>query len=343
VLRGVDLTIRVGETVAFVGPSGAGKTTLCSLLPRFYDVTGGRITIDGVDIRDMTLASCAARSASCSRTSSSSAARCARTSPTASSTPRGARSARRCGAPASTTWSRRCPDGLDTVIGERGVKLSGGQQQRLAIARMFLKNPPILILDEATSALDTETERAIQRSLAELAEGRTTLVIAHRLATVRDADRIVVVDGGTIVEEGRHDDLLARASVYRRLHEAQFGRLERGHEAVVRRAVHLDGAGEPVVDDQDRVGPAPLDGQQLGDVAGQGREDGRDAFAVRLVAGGAVQREEGLAVARVDGLSLGDEGAAEERHQRDGEDGGGGGAVAVVHGAPPASILPGSP
>jgi ATP-binding cassette subfamily B protein len=115
------------------------------------------------------------------------------------------------------------PAGLDTIIGERGVKLSGGQQQRLAIARMFLKNPPILILDEATSALDTETERAIQRSLAELAAGRTTLVIAHRLATVHDADRIVVVDDGRIVEQGRHQELLARDSVYRRLHEAQFG------------------------------------------------------------------------------------------------------------------------
>ena len=115
------------------------------------------------------------------------------------------------------------PKGLDTVIGERGVKLSGGQKQRLAIARMFLKNPPILILDEATSALDTETERAIQQSLAELAEGRTTLVIAHRLATIRDADRIVVVDESGIVEQGRHRDLVSAGGVYRRLHDAQYG------------------------------------------------------------------------------------------------------------------------
>jgi ATP-binding cassette subfamily B protein len=115
------------------------------------------------------------------------------------------------------------PDGLDTVVGERGVKLSGGQKQRLAIARIFLKNPPILILDEATSALDTETEQAIQQSLAELSEGRTTLTIAHRLATIRNADRIVVVDESGIAEQGRHQDLLAAGGMYRRLHEAQQG------------------------------------------------------------------------------------------------------------------------
>ncbi|RYG63377.1 ATP-binding cassette domain-containing protein, partial [bacterium] len=114
------------------------------------------------------------------------------------------------------------PDGLDTVVGERGVKLSGGQKQRLAIARMFLKNPPILILDEATSALDTETERAIQASLAELAAGRTTLVVAHRLATIQNADRIMVVETTGITEQGRHDDLLRQGGVYARLHGAQF-------------------------------------------------------------------------------------------------------------------------
>ena len=117
------------------------------------------------------------------------------------------------------------PAGLDTLIGERGVKLSGGQKQRLAIARMFLKNPPILILDEATSALDTETERAIQHSLAELALGRTTLIIAHRLATIRAADRIVVVDATGMAEQGRHHDLIAADGVYRRLHDAQYGAL----------------------------------------------------------------------------------------------------------------------
>ncbi len=115
------------------------------------------------------------------------------------------------------------PQGLDTVLGERGVKLSGGQRQRVAIARMFLKNPPILILDEATSALDSETERAIQQSLAELAAGRTSLVVAHRLATIRDADQIVVVDGSGVVEQGRHGELLAAGGAYRRLHDVQFG------------------------------------------------------------------------------------------------------------------------
>ena len=224
VLRGIDLMVHPGETIAFVGPSGAGKTTLCSLLPRFYDVTGGRITIDGSDIRDLTLASLrrhigvvqqdvflfggtlrenvAYGKLDASEADILDAVRRARLEEMIS----------------------ELPAGLDTIIGERGVKLSGGQQQRLAIARMFLKNPPILILDEATSALDTETERAIQRSLSELAEGRTTLVIAHRLATVHHADRIVVVDGGWVVEQGRHEELLGNDSgVYRRLHEAQFG------------------------------------------------------------------------------------------------------------------------
>jgi ATP-binding cassette, subfamily B, bacterial len=223
VLRGVDLTIRVGETVAFVGPSGAGKTSLCSLLPRFYDVTGGRITVDGADIRDLTLASLRRQIGIVQQdvflfggTLRDNVAY-GKLDASEGEIREAVRRAR------LDDMVEALPDGLDTVIGERGVKLSGGQQQRLAIARMFLKNPPILILDEATSALDTETERAIQRSLAELAVGRTTLVIAHRLATVHDADRIVVVDDGSIVEQGRHQELLARDSVYRRLHEAQFG------------------------------------------------------------------------------------------------------------------------
>jgi ATP-binding cassette, subfamily B, bacterial len=226
VLRGIDLTIRVGETVAFVGPSGAGKTSLCSLLPRFYDVTGGRITVDGVDIRDVTLASLRRQIGIVQQdvflfggTLRENVAY-GKLDADDEEVREAVRRAR------LDDMVAALPDGLETTIGERGVKLSGGQQQRLAIARMFLKNPPILILDEATSALDTETERAIQRSLSELAEGRTTLVIAHRLATVHNADRIVVVDDGRIVEQGRHDELLERASVYRRLHEAQFGTLE---------------------------------------------------------------------------------------------------------------------
>jgi ATP-binding cassette subfamily B protein len=223
VLRDVDLTIKAGETVAFVGPSGAGKTTLCSLLPRFYDVTAGRIAIDGIDIRDMTLAALRRQIGIVQQdvflfggTIGENIAY-GRLGASVEAIVEAARRAHLDGLIAGL------PAGLDTIIGERGVKLSGGQKQRLAIARMFLKNPPILILDEATSALDTETERAIQRSLAELAEGRTTLVIAHRLATIQNADRIVVVDLAGIVEQGAHRDLLSAGGTYRRLHEAQFG------------------------------------------------------------------------------------------------------------------------
>jgi ATP-binding cassette subfamily B protein len=223
VLRDVTLRIAAGETVAFVGPSGAGKSTLCALLPRFYDAQQGRIMIDGIDVRSMTLTSLRRQigvvqqdvflfagtlrdNIAYGRLGASEADIV------------GAAERARLGAMIADL-----PDGLDTVIGERGVKLSGGQRQRVAIARMFLKNPPILILDEATSALDTETERAIQQSLSDLAAGRTSLVIAHRLATIRDADRIVVVDRHGVVEQGRHDDLLAAHGAYRRLHDVQFG------------------------------------------------------------------------------------------------------------------------
>ncbi|MDN3567650.1 ABC transporter ATP-binding protein [Paeniroseomonas aquatica] len=223
VLRGLDLTIEAGRTVALVGPSGAGKTTLCSLLPRFYDVEAGRITIDGIDIQDMTLASLRGAIGivqqdvflfagslrdnigygrlGASEAEIAAAARRARLDEVIAA----------------------LPEGLDTLIGERGVKLSGGQKQRLAIARIFLKNPPILILDEATSALDTVTEGEIQQALGELAEGRTTLVIAHRLATIRNADRIIVVGEAGILEQGSHAGLLAAGGAYRRLHAAQFG------------------------------------------------------------------------------------------------------------------------
>ncbi len=221
VLRGIDLDIRAGETVAFVGPSGAGKSTLCSLLPRFYEVQGGRIAIDGIDIRDMTLASLRGQIGIVQQdvflfggTLRENIAY-GRLDATEAEIRDAARRAR------LDAMIAALPDGLDTIVGERGVKLSGGQKQRLAIARIFLKNPPILILDEATSALDTETERAIQQSLAELSEGRTTLVIAHRLATIRNADRIVVVDQGGIAEQGRHGELIAAGGTYRRLQEAQ--------------------------------------------------------------------------------------------------------------------------
>lgn len=225
VLDGLNLTIAAGETVAFVGPSGAGKTTICSLLPRFYDVTAGSITVDGIDIRDMTQASLRGKIGIVQQDVF-----------LFGSTIRENVAYGRLGASDDEVMEalRRAsldefvlslPDGLDTPTGERGVKLSGGQKQRLAIARIFLKNPPILILDEATSALDTATEYAIQQALAALSEGRTTLVVAHRLATIRNADRIVVVGSEGIVEQGTHAELLARAGAYARLHGAQFGQL----------------------------------------------------------------------------------------------------------------------
>lgn len=222
VFEHVNVTIRAGETIAFVGPSGAGKTTICSLLPRFYEVRGGRITIDGLDIRDMTKVSLRQQIGIVQQdvflfggTIRENIAY-GRLGASEGEIVEAAHRAR------LEEMLAGLPAGLDTVIGERGVKLSGGQKQRVAIARMFLKNPPILILDEATSALDTETERAIQRSLGELSQGRTTLVIAHRLATIQGADRIVVVDGKGIVEQGTHQDLIAKRGAYNRLHDAQM-------------------------------------------------------------------------------------------------------------------------
>ncbi|MGY0830372.1 ABC transporter ATP-binding protein [Azospirillum argentinense] len=210
VLQGIDLTIKAGSTVAFVGPSGAGKTTICSLLPRFYEVMAGRITIDGLDIRAMTLASLRRQIGIVQQdvflfggTIRENIAY-GRLGASDAEIMEAARRAHLDGLIASL------PEGLDTVIGERGVKLSGGQKQRLTIARMFLKNPPILILDEATSALDTQTEREIQKSLMELAEGRTTLVIAHRLATIRNADEVYVVGTEGGLQRITHEELAAR-------------------------------------------------------------------------------------------------------------------------------------
>ncbi|HGH7174570.1 TPA: ABC transporter ATP-binding protein [Bacillus wiedmannii] len=222
ILNDISLKIHAGETVAFVGPSGAGKTTLCSLLPRFYEQSSGSIQIDGIDTKDMTLSSLRKQIGIVQQDVF-----------LFSGTIRENIAYGNLKAPEAEIWQavKRAqledliysqPDGLDTVIGERGVKLSGGQKQRLAIARMFLKNPPILILDEATSALDTETELAIQKSLAELAVGRTTLVIAHRLATIKNADRIVVVNKDGIAEQGSHAELIEQGGGYSRLYEAQF-------------------------------------------------------------------------------------------------------------------------
>ncbi len=222
VLQNISLKVKAGETIAFVGPSGAGKTTICSLLPRFYDVTSGAITIDGIDIRDMKLESLRKQIGIVQQDVF-----------LFSGTIRENIAYGKLDAKLPEIWeaARRAhledliqnlPEGMDTVIGERGVKLSGGQKQRLAIARMFLKNPPILILDEATSALDTETEAAIQQSLADLSVGRTTLVIAHRLTTIKNADRIMVVNEEGIAEQGRHEELVHAGGIYSRLHQAQY-------------------------------------------------------------------------------------------------------------------------
>jgi len=221
-LSDIDLEIKAGEMVALVGSSGSGKTTLANLLPRFYEPTAGRLLIDGVDIQSFTLASLRAQIGivsqevvlfddtviknilfgrqSASETDIVQAAKLAY----------------------AHDFIERLPQGYKTMIGERGVKLSGGERQRLAIARAILRDPPLLILDEATSALDTESERVVQLALSNLMEHRTTLVIAHRLSTIQRADRIVVLNRGTIVEMGTHDELLLRGGHYKRLHAMQF-------------------------------------------------------------------------------------------------------------------------
>jgi len=222
VLQGIDLSITAGETIAFVGPSGAGKTTISSLIPRFYDIDGGAITIDGIDIRDMTKRSLRSQIGTVQQdvflftgTLRENIAY-GKLGATDEEIQRAAKMAH------LEQLIESLPDGYETQVGERGLKLSGGQKQRIAIARMFLKNPPILILDEATSALDTETEQVIQNALTELAKDRTTLVIAHRLATIRNADRIVVVTENGIAEEGTHDELVERGGIFANLHRVQY-------------------------------------------------------------------------------------------------------------------------
>ncbi|MDO9638345.1 MAG: ABC transporter ATP-binding protein [Pseudotabrizicola sp.] len=217
VLHNVSFTVNAGETVAFVGASGAGKSTLLALLPRFYEPVSGRITVDGLDLSAMTLDSLRRQIGIVSQdvflfgTTLRENIAYGRLGATDDQIMAAADSAQ-LGALIATL-----PAGLDTMVGERGVMLSGGQKQRVAIARTFLMNPPILILDEATSALDSQTEREIQLALEALSAGRTTLVIAHRLGTVRTADRIVVMESGRIVETGQHDDLVQRGGAYARL------------------------------------------------------------------------------------------------------------------------------
>ncbi len=222
VLKDIDLTVQTGETIAIVGKSGGGKTTFVNLIPRFYDVTGGSILIDGRDIRDLSIESLRAQTAIVTQqtflfndTVKDNIAY-GDTGRQFEDIVSAARSAY------AEDFIQALPQGYDTVIGESGVKLSGGQRQRIAIARALLKNAPILILDEATSSLDTQSEREVQNALDTLMKGRTSFVIAHRLSTIMNADRIIVLKDGRIVEQGRHEELLARGGEYKNLYEQQF-------------------------------------------------------------------------------------------------------------------------
>jgi subfamily B ATP-binding cassette protein MsbA len=221
-LTGIDLSVSAGDVVALVGTSGSGKTTLVSLVPRFYEPTEGAILIDGQDIRDCTLRSLRQQIGIVSQDivlfDESVAKNIAygRMDATEDEVVKAAKAAY------ADEFIQRLPDGYQTVIGENGVKLSGGERQRVAIARAILRDPPILILDEATSSLDTESERVVQLALSNLLKNRTTLVIAHRLSTVQNADRIIVMDRGCIVEMGSHEELLRQGGLYKRLHAMQF-------------------------------------------------------------------------------------------------------------------------
>ncbi|HIS48355.1 MAG TPA: ABC transporter ATP-binding protein [Candidatus Scybalocola faecigallinarum] len=222
VLSDVSFKIPAGESIALVGPSGSGKTTICNLLPRFYDITGGKVTIDGKDVRKLTLKSLRSQIGIVQQDVY---LFCGTVKENISY-----------GKPEATMdeiidaakkaniheFIMSLPDGYDTFVGERGTRLSGGQKQRISIARVFLKNPPILILDEATSALDNESERWIQKSLEELAKNRTTITIAHRLSTIRNADEILVVSDNKIAERGSHDELMALGGIYAHYYEMQF-------------------------------------------------------------------------------------------------------------------------
>jgi subfamily B ATP-binding cassette protein MsbA len=239
-LSGVSFTARKGEVVALVGASGAGKSTLVDLLPRFMDPTSGRILLDGVDLREIRLDALRALTGIVSQDTVlfNDTVRAnvgfGRPDATQEQLESAARAAN------ALAFIEALPDGWDTNLGERGTRLSGGQRQRLAIARALVSDPPLLILDEATSALDVESERLVQEAIDRLLEGRTVFVIAHRLATIQHADRILVLDGGRLVEEGTHTALLAREGAYARLHALQFDRREPAADAVATLAAGTD-------------------------------------------------------------------------------------------------------
>ncbi|MGL4731788.1 MAG: ABC transporter ATP-binding protein [Clostridium sp.] len=222
IISGMNLEIKSGETVALVGPSGGGKTTICHLIPRFYDISTGSITIDGINIKDLKIKflreSIGIVQQDVFLFTGTIKENIVYGNPDATyeQIVEAAQNAN------MDEFINELPDGYDTFIGEKGIKLSGGQKQRIAIARIFLKNPPILILDEATSALDNATEKVIQKSLEYLAKGRTTLIVAHRLSTIKNADKIIVITNEGIVEQGKHDELLDKKGVYSNLYNSQF-------------------------------------------------------------------------------------------------------------------------